>query len=236
MTVIIRASQPNDRTHSDLFRIPVILQANSVVMERIKKRELMNAPNVLSAYRILAAPVLLLLAWREEREWFNWLLLLSFCTDMADGYLARRFNQSTKLGAQLDSVGDAATFLAAVAGVFIFERDFVDDHIFIVAVAFVPYILQILLAISIYGRPSSFHTYLAKTAALLQGIFLLALFFFHPVKWLFYLAVIITILEIVEEIVLLFLLPKWKMDVKGVYWVLKQRRLAKKRKRLDISS
>ncbi len=188
------------------------------------EKGIVNVPNGLSAYRIVMAPVLGILIWYGERDWFSWLLLVSFTTDMADGYIARKFKQSTKLGAQLDSVGDAATFVAAIAGAWQFETDFFYEHKVMVMAAFIPYLLQILLAITVYGRPSSFHTYLAKAAALLQGVFLLGLFFFGPWMWLFYLAVGVTILEIFEEIVLLYVLPKWKTDVKGLYWVLKNRK------------
>jgi CDP-diacylglycerol--glycerol-3-phosphate 3-phosphatidyltransferase len=70
---------------------------------------------------------------------------------------------------------------------------------------------------------TSFHTYLAKTAALLQGIFLLLVFFTdEPILILFYAAAIVTMLELTEEIILISLLPQWQANVKGIYWVLKK--------------
>ena len=69
---------------------------------------------------------------------------------------------------------------------------------------------------------TGFHTWLAKTAALLQGIFLLLVFFTdQPFMPLFYAAAIITILQLIEEIILVHLLPQWQANVKGLYWVLK---------------
>jgi CDP-diacylglycerol--glycerol-3-phosphate 3-phosphatidyltransferase len=71
---------------------------------------------------------------------------------------------------------------------------------------------------------TNFHTYLAKTAALSQGIFLLVTFFSdEPNVILFYAAAIITILELIEEIILVNLLPDWETNVKGIYWVLKRK-------------
>jgi CDP-diacylglycerol--glycerol-3-phosphate 3-phosphatidyltransferase len=70
-----------------------------------------------------------------------------------------------------------------------------------------------------YGRISSFHTYLAKLAAILQGTFLILIFFLDD--WpltLFHVAAIVTILDLFEEIILVIILPKWESDVKGLYW------------------
>jgi len=71
---------------------------------------------------------------------------------------------------------------------------------------------------------ANFHTYLAKTAALLQGVFLILVFFTDdPILILFYAATIVTMLELTEEVILVKLLPQWKANVKGVYWVLKNK-------------
>jgi CDP-diacylglycerol--glycerol-3-phosphate 3-phosphatidyltransferase len=81
------------------------------------------------------------------------------------------------------------------------------------------------MALVRYGRLSGFHTYIAKCAALFQGLFFI-LFFFLP-RWpllLFYLACFVTLLELMEEILLIILLPEWQTDVKGLYWVLRKRK------------
>ncbi len=71
---------------------------------------------------------------------------------------------------------------------------------------------------------TNFHTYLAKTAALLQGVFLILVFFTEePSLILFYAATVVTMLELIEEIILIRLLPKWQANVKGIYWVLKSK-------------
>jgi phosphatidylglycerophosphate synthase len=189
----------------------------------VKITWIMNLANAFSIYRIGAAPVLVYLAYKDLRLLFASMFVISLFTDMLDGYVARKWKITSKLGSQLDSVGDALTFVAGLIGAWFLEREFIQEHLTLVLVAFLPYLLQIGLAIAVYGRPSSFHTYLAKAAALLQGVFLIILFFYGPLLWLFYLAAIVTILEIVEEIVLVFLIPKWKTDVKGLYWVLKNR-------------
>jgi len=81
-----------------------------------------------------------------------------------------------------------------------------------------------LIAFYKYGKATAFHTYLAKSSAVLQGVFILFTLFFAPVYWLFYLMIIIGVLETIEEITLIYMYDKWVDDVKGVYWALKDKR------------
>ncbi|HYD20610.1 MAG TPA: CDP-alcohol phosphatidyltransferase family protein, partial [Flavipsychrobacter sp.] len=87
------------------------------------------------------------------------------------------------------------------------------------------FVSQIIMALVRYGKVSSFHTYLAKAAALLQGSFLILLFFLEePPVILFYIATAVTALDLAEEMILVLLLPSWQADVKGLYWVLKEKK------------
>ena len=70
-----------------------------------------NLPNAISTLRILLVPLLALLSFRGWGHAFTILLTASLLTDILDGYLARRLNQQTLLGAQLDSWGDFLTVL-----------------------------------------------------------------------------------------------------------------------------
>lgn len=187
----------------------------------------MNIPNWLSLFRIFLAPVLIALMIYDEREIFSWLLLFGFFSDMLDGYIARKFNITTDLGARLDSAGDATLFMVSLAGIAVFETTFVMENLSIILIAFIPYLLQLGYAYYRYGKPSSLHTYLAKLSALIQGLFILSVFFFGIYYWFFYLAVAISIIETLEEIIIIYLLKDWRANVKGLYWVLKDLRTNK---------
>ena len=66
----------------------------------------MHLPNILSAARILVAPYLFLLLWRREYGWALAVMLLAGISDGVDGYLARHYEASSRLGAILDPIGD----------------------------------------------------------------------------------------------------------------------------------
>lgn len=182
----------------------------------------LQLPDYLSIFRVLAAGVLLFLAFNDLRTAFSWLLVIGLITDALDGYIARKRNNTTEHGAHLDSAGDATIFLGAIIGVALFETSFFEQHLSLIVIAMGLYFLQLGLAFWRYGQSSSFHTYSAKTAAVVQGIFLVCTSFFGPWEWLFYVAVIISVLETVEEIILIFLFRESVTNVKGLYWVLRE--------------
>ncbi|MBL0200392.1 MAG: CDP-alcohol phosphatidyltransferase family protein [Chitinophagaceae bacterium] len=178
--------------------------------------------NGITLYRIVAAPCLLILLFTGQLNMFKWLLALSFFTDLIDGFLARKFKVASVLGTRLDSVGDDLTVLVAVIGLFVLKADFIKEQKLIFIGLLVLFLIQVIYAFIRYRKMTGFHTWLAKTAALLQGIFLLLVFFTdQPFMPLFYAAAIITMLQLIEEIILVHLLPQWQANVKGIYWVLK---------------
>jgi len=180
--------------------------------------------NSITAYRLIMAPVLIILAICDQFEWFKWLLPISFFTDLIDGTLARFFKVTSVFGTKLDSVADDLTIVAGIVGLFVFKPDFIKEEIYLVSAILILYVVQNIAAIIRYRKMSSFHTYAAKFAALVQGIFLILTFFLpEPLYFLFYTVVIVSALDLIEETVLVFLLPKWKANVKGLYWVLKHK-------------
>jgi len=181
-----------------------------------------NIADWFSFYRIAAAPFLLILLWFDERELFTWLLLVSYCTDMIDGFLARKLKITSPRGSQLDSLGDQLTFLLGLLGLFKFEYIFIKENYLIILIALIPYFIQLLIAYKKYGKATSFHTYMAKLSAFTQGVFILSALFFYPNQLLFYFMIALGLLETLEEIILIFMHEKWKSDVKGIYWVLKK--------------
>jgi phosphatidylglycerophosphate synthase len=186
--------------------------------------------NGITMYRLIAAPALVILAFTDQYDIFKWLLPLSFFTDLIDGPLARKFKVVTKFGSKLDSIADDLTILAGIVGLFNWKMDFIREHNIIVIGLIVLLILQNIMALVKYKKISSFHTYFAKIAAVIQGSFLILMFLLpEPIYPLFYAAVIISVLDLVEEIILVLVIPKWKTDVKGLYWVLKNKKITASR-------
>lgn len=83
----------------------------------------MNLPNILTLGRIIMIPMMVIcFYWLGEQGklWAAGLFWLAAVTDWFDGYLARKLNQSTPLGAFLDPVADK--LIVAVAFILLVEQ------------------------------------------------------------------------------------------------------------------
>ncbi len=180
--------------------------------------------NALTLYRIVAFPVLLGLIFVGRFDIFKWVLIVNFLTDALDGYLARKLKATSVLGARLDSIGDDLTVLAAMIGLWVARSEFIKAEMITFLFPLALFFVQAGCAYFRYGKMTSFHTYGAKAAAILQGFFLCSMFLFEqPLYWLFYTTAVVTSIELLEEIAIVYFLREWKTNVKGIYWVVGNR-------------
>jgi CDP-diacylglycerol--glycerol-3-phosphate 3-phosphatidyltransferase len=168
--------------------------------------------------------VMIVLAITLQLQIFKWLLPISFFTDLIDGTLARKYKVETVRGAKLDSISDDLTVAAAIIGMFLFKQDFALQQFNILLIILALFLVQTIYAFLTYRRATSFHTYLAKMAAILQGCFFILLFLLpEPVMFLFYATAFVTSLELIEEIIIIKFLKDWRTNVKGLYWVVRRK-------------
>ncbi len=95
---------------------------------------MLNLPNLLALLRILMAPLMFLLLVERNQPLFDhihpsWLdygagliFVLASVTDFFDGYIARSWDQITKLGGILDPLADKMLMLAGFLGLLFLER------------------------------------------------------------------------------------------------------------------
>ena len=185
-----------------------------------------NIPNAISVCRLFATPFLLATVVWKDQEKFKWLLLACLLSDILDGLIARLFRLRSQLGAFLDSTADILVLLIALAGIFVFQRGFLVAHYRGMFVVVVLFLAEAAAAVWRYGRISSFHTILTRVAAYSQGILVISLFLWGYHGWVFQVMIGLTVCACVEEFLLLYLLPDWRADVRGLYWILIERSTA----------
>jgi CDP-diacylglycerol--glycerol-3-phosphate 3-phosphatidyltransferase len=190
------------------------------MLGRAQTRWWRHTPNAISGARLLAAPVLLAAALQRNEDLFKWLLLACLISDILDGLIARVFHLRSRTGAFLDSTADMLVVFIALYAVYVFRRAEVMPHATAIALIAGLYALEGVAALCRYGRISSFHTILVRVAAYLQGFFIMALFLWGFLNWVFTVMLVVTVAAYVEELALVALLPEWKADVRGLYWVL----------------
>lgn len=93
---------------------------SSSLFDGIQAKDIWTWPNLFTLLRLACIPVFVwLLFGRENRAAAAWLLGGLGATDWVDGWLARRFDQATELGALFDPTVDRLLFLVAVPSILI---------------------------------------------------------------------------------------------------------------------
>lgn len=184
---------------------------------------LRHVPNALSVYRIIMFPVLLYLVYTRNELLFSWLICINLLTDIADGWIARRFNLQTELGAQLDSIADYGTYTAAFYGLYVFKKAAIGSW-FVLVWVFVAFIVSFLiLSFLKFGTSPRLHLYSTKVGGYLQGFLFFSLFSFGFWPPYFAFALIWGVVSFTEGMLILALLPEMRSNQKGLYWILRNR-------------
>lgn len=185
------------------------------------KKNVVTVPNILSFYRIVTFPLVLYFAILKYENLFVIFLIINLITDVLDGYIARRFNMQTELGARLDSIADVGTFVLAITGIFLFKGNDLEPHIISFITFLGLYLLSNIISLIKFRRFPSLHLYSWKIGGYIQGIFFFTLFVFGFNVYVYYFMVIWGILSFLEHIIIQLIIKEMISNAKGLYWVLK---------------
>jgi cardiolipin synthase (CMP-forming) len=186
-----------------------------------ENKQLLNVPNVLSAYRILALPFITWSIASGNKQLFITLLSINLISDILDGFIARRFKLETEFGARLDSLADVGTYIMAFSGMIVLESAFVREHAIAFCVTMVMYAVPQIIALVRFQRTTSFHLYSSKITGYLQGIFIFTYFIFGYSPVYFYVMIVVSCIAYTEALILVLFLRGLRSNVKGLYWVIR---------------
>jgi len=171
-----------------------------------------NVPLFLTWLRIVAIPLFVAVLYVPE-SWISertanvtamWIFIAAAVTDWADGYLARRWNQTTSFGAFLDPVADK--LMVAAALIVLTEKGTVDPFASLIIIgreitisALREWMAQIgqseSVAVNILGKVKTVSQLVAIPFLLFNGV-LFGLFHTVPVgRGLIWIAALITLLS-----------------------------------------
>jgi phosphatidylglycerophosphate synthase len=185
---------------------------------------LRQIPNGISVARIIATPILVVLALAQQQEAFKWLLLVAFISDIFDGLIARSFSMTSTLGTRLDTMADSLLWLAAIAGIWQFYPELMTDYWPAAALMIGFWVAEHVVALMRYGKLTSFHTDITRISAYVVAVFVMTVFIWGVQPWLLYVAAAVCVIGSIEELLITFLLPEWTANMRGLYWVLAQRK------------
>lgn len=182
-----------------------------------------NVPNVISGYRLLSFPFLLYLIFTKQEDLFAILLCINLFSDVVDGIIARVFKLQTEFGARLDSLADYGTYILAFGGIYQFKRTDLAEDLWMLWAFIGVILLYNLVSWLKFKQFPSLHMYSTKVGGYVQGFFFFGLFAFGYTPWSYKLAMCWGYASAAEEIAVLLILPQLQSNVKGLYWVLKNR-------------
>lgn len=84
------------------------MEQNKIRISKYEKK-IITIPNILSFFRICLIPLIAWLYCEENYDRAGYILILSGITDIADGFIARRFNMISNFGKILDPIADKLT-------------------------------------------------------------------------------------------------------------------------------
>ncbi len=187
------------------------------------RQDLLKPPNLVSSIRILIAPLLFVFAFLQLDYWFLGALIFSGFTDVLDGYLARKFDMVTPLGAHLDSWGDATIYGTMAVCAWILWPETTQRELLYYAMILFSFLLPALTGLIKFGKWTGYHTWTVKIAVFATFVGYIALYA-DISRWPFVIAAVLSVLAGLEEILITIILRKERTDVRSIFSALAYRR------------
>ena len=144
-------------------------------------------------------------------------------TDATDGLLARRLNQTSELGAKLDSWADLFTYLCLPFCAWWLRPEVIRQEAVYIGGGIFFYLAAIAVGFWKFHHLTSYHTWGAKISAVVFGAAVLVLFAGGP-GWVFRWVMPIIVLAELEEMAITATLPELRANVRSLWHALKIRR------------
>lgn len=74
--------------------------------DKSSKNKILTVPNVITIFRIILIPVFVVLLLQKQNIFAFLIFIIACISDGIDGFIARQFNQESRLGAILDPIAD----------------------------------------------------------------------------------------------------------------------------------
>lgn len=182
-----------------------------------------SIPTALTIFRLLSAPVLMVLAYMGRERYFLWLAIAALLSDVLDGALARRLGASSETGRLLDSWADLLIAMVSFAGATLLWPDTMREEAGYFALVLAALVIPNAWGLLRFRRLLGYHTISAKASGVLLAVGAVALFIgLTPIP--FRLAALIELAVAAEYIAISLILPGWTGEMKSVMHAWRQRK------------
>jgi|GEM_PF-2484828 len=179
------------------------------------KRE--QIPWAMAAGRAVLGPVLLagqVCGWNGLT--LAGIVVTALVSDIFDGVLARRWNCDTAGVRLLDSMADTVFYLCVAAALWMGQAQVWTQYGWLLGVLLGTEVLRFGFDFAKYGKPASYHSYLAKSWGLVMALAVTGVFLLGRGNALVPVALGMGILCNAEGLAMSVILPVWQRDVEGL--------------------
>jgi CDP-diacylglycerol--glycerol-3-phosphate 3-phosphatidyltransferase len=88
--------------------------------------------------------------------------IISFITDMLNGPIARKLNQTSNFGSKFDSLADQLLQISAILWIYLLMPEVFAENLLITLIALITYITSLAVGLIKYRRFADLHLYLTK--------------------------------------------------------------------------
>lgn len=194
----------------------------------MKKNEFLTVPNIITSYRLIIDPVILYFILSDKENLFAIFLIINLVTDALDGFIARRLKQETEIGAKLDGFADNFTYLLAFLGIFVFKMDDIRPHLVSFIFMITMLVSTVIVSLIKFRKFPAYHLYTTKIGGYIEGGFFISLFTIGFITPYYYFMAAWAVMGAMECIAINLLISEMRSDIKGLYWVVKERKAQKK--------
>ena len=182
-----------------------------------------SIPTALTVFRLLSAPVLMVLAAMGKERFFLWLAIAALLSDVLDGALARRLGASSETGRLLDSWADLLIALVSFAGATLLWPDTMRQVAGYFALILAALVIPNAWGLLRFRRLLGYHTVSAKTSGVLLAVGAVLLFTgLTPLP--FRLASFVELAVAAEYVAISLIVPEWTGEMKSAWHAWRQRR------------
>ena len=182
-------------------------------MQKIKQM----VPWAMAAGRALMGPVIVV----EDRCGWSGLTLAALVvsallSDIFDGVLARRWRVDTAAVRLFDSICDMVFYVCVGIALWLFQPQLLRGNVGLLCALLAVEASNFAANLAKYGRPASYHSYLAKAWGLVLASAIAAAFLTGHAGLLLGIALWMGVASNLETIAMSLMLPVWRRDVKTI--------------------
>lgn len=177
-------------------------------------------PLLLILFRLLCAPVILILAYTYEHDakpMILTLMYLGLISDILDGIIARKENVSSAKLRRMDSQVDMVFWLSIGWATYQLYPHLINAHLVEVWAILIMEAMCYVISIARFKRETCTHAWLSKLFGLSMLVAFTSLIGYDHAGIPFYTALILGLISHVDRILITLVIPRWTHDIPTSY-------------------